>query len=308
MVSRASATDRWSPAPARGRGGVAGAVRPARSSARVWLASLPSGDPAASPEDVAAEAWLTAAGKIGEFSGSDDDFAGWLFTIARLVLNNRRRAAQRRRTDAHEPGSPDVAWGVTDSPEGEVVGQAETRRLLAMLSPREAEVIACLEVVGLDVAATARALEMSPTAVRVARHRALRRLREVLADAPTPSRGPSATARGRGGGLLLGFAERPRWTPSSADVPDGRDREGEKSWDTDSASSCWRWGSSSPRGHRQPRQRRPHDGRLDPVRRRRPGHRPHRCHHGLASPVDRRDAVRRRQPGVTERNDPPPAV
>jgi RNA polymerase sigma-70 factor (ECF subfamily) len=55
-----------------------------------------------------------------------------------------------------------------------------------MLSPREAEVLACLEVVGLDVAATARALEMSPTAVRVARHRALRRLREVLADAPTP--------------------------------------------------------------------------------------------------------------------------
>lgn len=75
-----------------------------------------------------------------------------------------------------------MAWGVTDSPEGEVVGQAETRRLLAMLSPREAEVIACLEVVGLDVAATARALEMTPTAVRVARHRGLRRLRAVLTD------------------------------------------------------------------------------------------------------------------------------
>src|SRR6478736_4236453 len=72
---------------------------------QVWLASLPSGDPSASPEDVASEAWLTAAQKIGEFSGSDDDFAGWLFTIARLHLNNRRRAAQRRMTDAHEPGS-----------------------------------------------------------------------------------------------------------------------------------------------------------------------------------------------------------
>lgn len=149
---------------------------------RVWLASLPSGDPAASPEDVAADAWLTAASKLGEFTGSDDDFAGWLFTIARLVLNNRRRAVQRRQTDAHEPGSTDMAWGVADSPEGEVVGQAETRRLLAMLSPREAEVIACLEVVGLDVAATARALEMSPTAVRVARHRGLRRLRAVLTE------------------------------------------------------------------------------------------------------------------------------
>jgi RNA polymerase sigma-70 factor (ECF subfamily) len=149
---------------------------------QVWLASLPSGDPAASPEDVASEAWLTAASKLGEFTGSDDDFAGWLFTIARLTLNNRRRTAQRRRTDAREQGDPDVGWGVAESPEGEVVGQAETRRLLAMLSPREAEVIACLEVVGLDVAGTAAALEMSPTAVRVARHRALRRLRQILTD------------------------------------------------------------------------------------------------------------------------------
>lgn len=147
-----------------------------------WLASLPAGDPSTSPEDVAAEAWLTAAGKIGEFRGSDDDFAGWLFTIARLTLSNRRRTAQRRRTDPREPDPGDSAWGIAESPEAAVVGQTETRRLLALLSPREAEVVACLEVVGLDVASTARALEMSPTAVRVAPHRALRRLRGLLAD------------------------------------------------------------------------------------------------------------------------------
>lgn len=151
---------------------------------QVWLATLPSGDPTASPEDVAADAWLTAASKIGEFRGSDDDFAPWLFTIARLTLQNRRRTAQRRRTDAHEPDGADPTWGVVEAPEGEVVGQAETRRLLALLSPREAEVIACLEVVGLDVASTAQALGLSPTAVRVARHRGLRRLRDLLgADA-----------------------------------------------------------------------------------------------------------------------------
>ncbi|MFC7494829.1 MULTISPECIES: RNA polymerase sigma factor [unclassified Nocardioides] len=146
----------------------------------LWLASLPAGDPSSSPEDVASEAWLTAAGKIDEFSGSDDDFAGWLFTIARLTLNNRRRTAQRRRTDPAEPDGSDAAWGIADSPEGSVVGQAETRRMLALLSPRESEVLACLEVVGLDVATTARVLDMAPTAVRVARHRALRRLRKEL--------------------------------------------------------------------------------------------------------------------------------
>lgn len=149
---------------------------------QVWLATLPSGDPTASPEDVAADAWLTAASKIGEFRGSEDDFAGWLFTIARLTLQNRRRAAQRRRTDAQDPDGSDPTWGVVEPPESAVVGQAETRRLLALLSPREAEVIACLEVVGLDVAGTAQALDLSPTAVRVARHRGLRRLRDLLAE------------------------------------------------------------------------------------------------------------------------------
>ena len=49
---------------------------------------------------------------------------------------------------------------------------------LSSLPPREREVLACLEVVGLDVTATATALGLSATAVRVARHRGLRRLRD----------------------------------------------------------------------------------------------------------------------------------
>ena len=51
------------------------------------------------------------------------------------------------------------------------------RRTLATLSPREAEVVACRDVVGLDVAGTAEALGIRPTAVRIAHHRAHKRLR-----------------------------------------------------------------------------------------------------------------------------------
>ena len=61
---------------------------------------------------------------------------------------------------------------------------------LAGLPLREREVLACMEVVGLDTAATARALGMTQVAVRVARHRGLKRLRERL-DRPegqTPPR------------------------------------------------------------------------------------------------------------------------
>ena len=61
-----------------------------------------------------------------------------------------------------------------------MLAEHHVRWLLAQLSPREAEVVACIDVVGLDVASTAQALDMGTTAVRVARHRALGRLRRLL--------------------------------------------------------------------------------------------------------------------------------
>lgn len=147
----------------------------------VWLGSVPTGDVAAAPEDVAADAWIVAASKVAEFQGSDQEFGGWLVGIARNMVLNHRRRTQRRRTEAVE----DVGLDRPDPrtrPDDEIAGTDLTRRLLASLTPREAEVVACIDVVGLDVAATARALDMSPTAVRVARHRALGRLRRQLED------------------------------------------------------------------------------------------------------------------------------
>jgi RNA polymerase sigma-70 factor (ECF subfamily) len=52
--------------------------------------------------------------------------------------------------------------------------------MLAQLPRREAEVVACIDVVGLDIGSTSEALGISQTAVRVARHRALGRLRSLL--------------------------------------------------------------------------------------------------------------------------------
>jgi len=118
-----------------------------------------------------------AASRIADFAGDDDDFAGWLFAIARNhVLNVRRRTA-RRATYATEV-LPEVTL-----PMETVTGPAETaeavRSALAALPRREAEVIACIDVVGLDVATTARVLGMKRPAVRVARQRGLGRLRRL---------------------------------------------------------------------------------------------------------------------------------
>jgi RNA polymerase sigma-70 factor (ECF subfamily) len=146
-----------------------------------WLHSRPSGDVAMSADDIASEAWIVAASKIAEFQGTSSDFAGWLFGIARQHSANAARKASRRRTN---PSSDQLLDGSTDDEAGSVTGQDWIRGVLARLPRREQEVIACLEVVGLDVYATAKALDMTVSTVRVARHRGLKRLRAfgVLAD------------------------------------------------------------------------------------------------------------------------------
>jgi RNA polymerase sigma-70 factor (ECF subfamily) len=149
----------------------------------VWLRTVAGGDAAVSPEDLAAEAWLTASGKIAGFTGTSSEFAGYLFGIARHLAANDRRRVGRRRTYGFDPTDLAAVAPATE-PHAEVDAEAWVRWKLSGLPAREREVLACLEVVGLDVATTAAALEISPTAVRVARHRGLRRLRSSPDAAP----------------------------------------------------------------------------------------------------------------------------
>jgi len=139
----------------------------------IWLETRSGADSAVAAEDVAAQTWLTAAEKVADYEGSADEFGGWLFGIARRVAANTRRRSGRRRTD---PVAEAPAIEI-DGPDSTIPDQAWVRELLAGLSPRERDVVACMDVVGLSAADAARALGMTQVAVRVARHRALRRLR-----------------------------------------------------------------------------------------------------------------------------------
>lgn len=149
----------------------------------VWLQRRPLADGAVTAEDVAAETWLTAASKVADFAGSSDEFAGWLFGISRNLEANARRRVTRRRTVPAAEVEPDPVPG----PESAYVAQDWVRSALAGLSERERDVVTCLDVIGLDVDATARALGISHVAVRVARHRGLKRLRGLVGE-------PSAAA------------------------------------------------------------------------------------------------------------------
>jgi len=181
----------------------------------VWLDHQAHLDPASDAEDIAAEAWLTAARRVRDFSGDRGDFAGWLFGIARNVARSRYRATQRRgpagwaldEVLGHGAPAADPAHGV--------VSDDLARRLIATLPEREAQVVACIDVVGLDVASTGRALEMNAGAVRVAHHRGLRRLRRLLGEprrASSPRRAAGTSSRAS----MASVAAIP--TNSSADV------------------------------------------------------------------------------------------
>jgi RNA polymerase sigma-70 factor (ECF subfamily) len=139
----------------------------------VWLETRSGGDRAVAAEDVAAQTWLIAAEKVRDYDGTMEDFGAWLFGIARRVAANVQRRTGRRRTDpvAETPVEP------TAGPEATVADTVWVRDILTQLSPRERDVVACVDVVGLTVADAASALGLTPVAVRVARHRALRRLR-----------------------------------------------------------------------------------------------------------------------------------
>lgn len=153
----------------------------------VWLRTRPSGDPMVDVDDLVAQTWLVAAGSIADFRGDRDDFAGWLFGIARNHATGARRRAARRATTPAEPTSIGelMALGhATPDLDVQVTGEAWARQVLSALPDREREVLTCTEVAGLSPQQTAAALGISPTAVRVARHRGLGRLRRTLV---TPS-------------------------------------------------------------------------------------------------------------------------
>lgn len=151
----------------------------------LWLETRHSGTDE-SPDDLAANTWLVAAEKIHGFHGTASDFAGWLFGIARNHAANARRRSGRRNEAASG-----LRWEeeTTPGPESLFAGSEWVREALATLPERERDVVTCLEVLDMDVASTAEALGMTHVAVRVARHRGLKRLRNHLPE-PTPLPAP----------------------------------------------------------------------------------------------------------------------
>jgi RNA polymerase sigma-70 factor (ECF subfamily) len=183
-------------------------------------------------EDIASVTWLRAAEGFDSFSGGEPGFRRWLVTIARNThLDDVRRASSRREQVSDDVGellerSP--AQG--EDPAAQVEERMSTRRalgLIASLPPDQAELVMLRVVVGLDVGDVAAVTGRTPGSVRVAVHRALRRLRGLVEVAHA---GEPGTAAPEGRTELSGGREQDRVTASRSVSFSPRDERRAADW------------------------------------------------------------------------------
>jgi RNA polymerase sigma-70 factor, ECF subfamily len=147
------------------------------------------------PEDVASETWLQVVRDLHRFSGGEEDFRRWLFTIGRHRAVDAARARSRRPAGAPSSGLDILAD--TQMVEDQVLDGLSIQgavALLSRLSRDQAEAVALRVIAGLDTPDVAKILGKSAGAVRVALHRGLKALADdpsVRALAGRPGNGPN---------------------------------------------------------------------------------------------------------------------
>jgi RNA polymerase sigma-70 factor (ECF subfamily) len=129
-------------------------------------------------DDVAGDTWENVVSGLSGFRGEEKAFRGWLFTIARHRAADRGRARARRRTVPLTGSGAEEMLTVPDAAELAIEWMSTQSALavVAALPAEQAEIIMLRVVAGLDARQVARITGKSPGAVRVAAHRALRRL------------------------------------------------------------------------------------------------------------------------------------
>jgi len=136
-------------------------------------------------EDVAADTWVHVVRGLATFRGDEQAWRAWLFTTARRrSIDEGRRRSRRPVAPLEEvavgqlPTAPDAAETALER-----LGTRSAMAWLAELPAIQAEVILLRVVAGLDTDTVAQLTGRSPGAVRVAAHRGLRRLAELLTEA-----------------------------------------------------------------------------------------------------------------------------
>jgi len=134
-----------------------------------------------SADDVAQEVCFAVLRALPSYRDQGRPFLSFVYGIASHKVADAHRNAARNRADL-VPELPDTPE-LTEGPEAQVLQNEITGRmakLLHNLPERQREVLILRVVVGLSAEETAEAVGSTPGAVRVAQHRALSRLRNLL--------------------------------------------------------------------------------------------------------------------------------
>ena len=136
-----------------------------------------------SADDVAQEVCFAVLKSLPSYRDEGRPFLAFVYGIAQHKVADAHRASARNRSEP-VAALPESAAPGEAGPEQSVLRAELTEqlsRLLEKLPEKQREIVLLRVVLGLSSEETAEAVGSTPGAVRVAQHRALARLRKVLA-------------------------------------------------------------------------------------------------------------------------------
>jgi len=156
---------------------------------RLWTSLAPTvagylrAQGATEPDDLTSEVFLGVFRNLASFSGSEDQFRSWVFTIAHRRLTDGRRRAARR--------PPARAMEAEDGPSAEQealrrLSGERVRGLCERLVPDQRDVLLLRLMGGLTVEEVAVALGKSGGAVKALQRRALVAARKIVDQEGVP--------------------------------------------------------------------------------------------------------------------------
>lgn len=164
---------------------------------RARLRGYPGAEQAA--DDVAQEVCVAVLTALPRYQDTGRPFEAFVFRVAgHKVADAQRQVLGREQPVEELPDGRSDALADDPARSAEVSSEADrVTRLMDRLPGQQREVLVLRVAVGLSTEETAAALGMTAGAVRVAQHRALGRLRVLLAEEDAGSPGSGVVGRGR---------------------------------------------------------------------------------------------------------------
>ena len=154
---------------------------------RIWASLAPAvagyfrSQGAAEPDDLTSEVFLGVFRSLELFSGGEEQFRSWVFTIAHRRLVDARRAAVRRPQPAYGMEPDDSRPGPSAEHEAlQRLSAERVRDLCDRLVPDQRDVLLLRLMGGLTVQDVAAALGKTEGAVKALQRRALIALRKIV--------------------------------------------------------------------------------------------------------------------------------